>query len=286
MLQVVSGHPPGLAQVWNAMSRLSMQPGSEGTRRGPATSDRGCSRPPARATLLGKRMTKLTTVLDDRIWTLDRPVWFGGVRLRARTTVLRLDDGSLLLHSPAPPSDALAEQLRALGPVRILIVPNCFHHLGTPASAALFPDARVVGPASARARNKALKLDLDIGDARLNEVLPELETLPLAGVPFLDETVLYHRPTRTLLGADVVISACSQDHWTWRAAARITGCYERVRVPPDVRKTIADRSVVARSVRAMLERPAERLIVGHADVIETGWRERLAEAWRVEGVEL
>ena len=35
----------------------------------------------------------LTPVVEDRIWTLDRPVWFSGVRLRARTTVVRLDDG-------------------------------------------------------------------------------------------------------------------------------------------------------------------------------------------------
>ncbi len=91
----------------------------------------------------------LTAVVDDKIWSLDRPVWFGGVRLRARTTVVRLDDGSLLLHTPAPPTDALAEQLRALGPVRWLVVPNCWHHLGAPAAAAHFPEAQVVGPASA-----------------------------------------------------------------------------------------------------------------------------------------
>jgi hypothetical protein len=100
----------------------------------------------------------LTTVVDDKIWTLDRPVWFSGVRQRARTTVVRLDDSSLLLHSPAPPTDALAEQLRVLGPVRWLVVPNCFHHLGTPAAAAHFPEAQVVGPASALKRNKALRL--------------------------------------------------------------------------------------------------------------------------------
>src|SRR5215510_1786456 len=100
----------------------------------------------------------LTAVVEDRIWTLDRPVWFGGVRLRARTTVVRLDDGSLLVHSPASPTDALAEALRALGPVRWLVVPNCFHHLGTPVAAARFVEARVVGPASALSRNKALSL--------------------------------------------------------------------------------------------------------------------------------
>lgn len=228
----------------------------------------------------------LTAVVADKIWVLDRPVWFGGVRLRARTTVVRLDDGSLLLHSPAPPSAALSEQLRALGPVRWLVVPNCFHHLGAPAAAAHFADAQVVGPASALSRNNALKLHVGIRDAQFVEQLPELEALPLLGVPFLDETVLYHRPTQTLLGADIVLCAGAEDHWTWRWAARITGCYERVRVPPDVKTKIPDKDAAARSIRAMLERPFQRLIVGHAAIIEAGCQDHLARAWREEGVEV
>jgi hypothetical protein len=228
----------------------------------------------------------LTVVVDDRIWTLERPVWFSGVRQRARTTVVRLDDGSLLLHSPAPPTEALAGELRALGPVRWLVVPNCFHHLGTPAAAAHFPEAQVVGPASAPNRNKALRLHVDIRDAQFGEQVPELEALPLLGVPFLDETVLYHRPTQTLLGADIVLCAGARDHWTLRCAARITGFYERVRVPYDVKKKIPDKTAAARSIRAMLERPARRLVVGHADVIEEGCRDHLARAWRLEGVEV
>jgi hypothetical protein len=226
--------------------------------------------------------SELTAVVDDSIWVLDRPVWFSGARLRARTTVVRLEDGGLLLHTPAPPSEGLARQLRALGPVRWLVVPNCFHHLGTPAAAACFPEARVAGPASAPARNKALSLHVDI--ARLGDEVPELETLPLAGVPFWDETVLYHRPTRTLVGADLVMCATAKDHWTLRLGARLTGCYERVRVPPDARKKIQDKAAAARSIDAMLERPAERLIVGHADVLAEGWRDSLAQAWQREGV--
>jgi hypothetical protein len=170
--------------------------------------------------------------------------------------------------------------------VRWLVVPNCFHHLGTPAAAARFPEAQVVAPASALNRNKALKLHLDIREARFGEQVPEFEALPLQGVPFLDETVLYHRPTQTLLGADVVLCADAKDHWTFRYAGRITGCYERVRVPPDVRKKIPDKAAAARSIRAMLERPAQRLIVGHAGVIEEGCRDGLAQAWRMEGVDV
>jgi hypothetical protein len=128
----------------------------------------------------------LAAVVADKIWTLERPVWFSGVRLRARTTVVRLDDGGLLVHSPAPPTDALAEQLRALGPVNWLVVPNCFHHLGTPAAAAHFPEARVVGPASALKRNKALRLHLDINGPQFGKDVPEFETLPLRRVEYND----------------------------------------------------------------------------------------------------
>lgn len=106
------------------------------------------------------------------------------------------------MHSPAPPSDGWLKQIAGLGEVSWLVVPNCFHHLGTPAV--------------------------------FTEAVPEFALLPLEGVPFLDETLLYHRPTETLFGADVVLRADENDHWSWRFAARITGCFKRVRVPPDV----------------------------------------------------
>lgn len=226
----------------------------------------------------------LTPIVADRIWASERPVWFSGVRLRARATVIRLDDGGLLLHSPAPPTDALAAELRALGPVRWLVVPNIFHHLGTPAATARFPEATVVGPASARSHNRALRIDLDLRDPRFAAQVPEVEALPLEGVPFLDETVLFHRPTQTLLGTDLVLCADASDHWTWRGAARLTGCYQTLRVPPDVRPKLVDRTAAARSIHAMLQRPAHRLIVAHAGVVEAGCREALAEAWRREGI--
>ena len=198
----------------------------------------------------------LTPLVDGALWSSERPVWFSGVRLRARTTVVRLEDGGLLLHSPAPPTDAMVEELAALGPVRWLVVPNCFHHLGTPAAAARFPDAKIVAPASIGPKSPTLTIHRDIRDPALAADLPELEALPLLGVPFLDETLLYHRPTRTLLGADVVLRARPEDHWTWRFAARIMGCHDRLRVPPDVKKKLPDKRATADALRAI---PSEYL---------------------------
>jgi hypothetical protein len=227
---------------------------------------------------------QLIPIVDGVLWRTVRDVWFSGVRLRAHATVVRLEDGSLLIHSPVPPTPELQEELRALGPVRWLCVPNRFHHLGTPAAAQAFPGAQVVGPRSALGRSGALRLDVDIHGGDLVKLLPELGALPLAGVPFLDETVLFHKPSQTLIGADIVISACAADHWTWRAAGRLTGCYEKVRVPPDVRRKVVDRSAAARSLEEIQKLPARRLLVAHAGVIEGDWASALALAWRREGV--
>lgn len=224
----------------------------------------------------------LSELVDGRLWASERPIWFSGVRLRVRTSVLRLDDGHLLIHSPTPPDDGWSKQVAALGEVRWLVVPNCFHHLGTPAAAAAFPAARIVGPRSAAAKNPALRIDVE--NEAFTEV-PELVPIPLEGVPFLDETLLYHRPTETLFGADVVLWANETDHWTWRFAARIMGCFQRVRVPPDVKKKVVDRAAASRSLQALRRLPIQRLVIGHGRVIDEAPLEQLVEAWRHVGVE-
>ena len=226
----------------------------------------------------------LSEIVDGRIWASERPVWFSGVRLRARTSVIRLDDGRLLVHSPAPPSDGLVKQMADLGEVSWLVVPNCFHHLGTPAAAAAFPDAKILGPRSAAAKNPNLRIDVDIHEPEFTEAVSEFALFPLDGVPFLDETLLYHRPTETLFGADVVLRADENDHWSWRFAARITGCFHRVRVPPDVKKKVADKAAASRSLQALQALPIKRLIVAHGDVIEEAPMAQLVEAWRLVGV--
>lgn len=218
-------------------------------------------------------------VVPDAIWVTERPVWFSGVRLRSRTTVVRLAGDALWVHSPCAPTDEVCAALDALGEVRWIVVPNRFHHLQTPATAARYPKAVVVGPKSAQSRNPHLRLTLGVDDPEYVRSTPELTSMQLGGVPFLDETVFFHPATGSLIAADLLMSACARDHFTWRIAARIWGRYGKVGTPPDVRWNTRANAAAAESIAQLRALPLQRILVAHADPITEAPAQKLAKAW-------
>jgi hypothetical protein len=220
-------------------------------------------------------------VVPDSIWVSERPIWFGGVRLRSRTTVVRLSGDALWVHSPCTPSDEVCAALDALGEVRFVVVPNRFHHLEAPATAVRYPNAVLVGPKSAEARNPRVHLTVSTDDPEYLRSTPELTALQLGGVPFLDETVFFHRESGSLIAADLLISACARDHLTRRLAARLWGRYGKFRTPPDVRWSTRASTALAESIAQLSALPLERILVAHADPITERPAQQLAEAWEL-----
>jgi hypothetical protein len=75
-----------------------------------------------------------------------------GMSLRRTMTVVRRNDGSLLLHSPIALDDARLRELEQLGPIAVLVVPNAGHRLDAPAYKARYPGAVVFCPRGGRAK--------------------------------------------------------------------------------------------------------------------------------------
>lgn len=218
-------------------------------------------------------------VVPDAIWVSERPVWFSGVRLRSRTTVVRLSGNALWVHSPGPPTDDVCAALDALGEVRFIVVPNRFHHLQTPAAAARYPKAIVVGPETAKARNPKISLNMSADEPAYLRATPELTSIHLRGVPFLDETVFFHAASGSLIGADLLMTACARDHWTWRISARLLGRYGKIRTPPDVQWNTRANAAAAESIAQIRGLPVQRILVAHAEPITERPVEQLAQAW-------
>ena len=67
--------------------------------------------------------------LSENIWIVERRQRFYGLEVGTRMTVIRLADGSLLLHSPVRLRPELRSELDAVGRVRYAVAPNRVHHL-------------------------------------------------------------------------------------------------------------------------------------------------------------
>jgi hypothetical protein len=86
--------------------------------------------------------------LADNLWRVEGAL--PGMSLRRTMTVVRRHDGSLLLHSPIALDDARRQELEALGPIAVLVVPNAGHRLDAPAYKARYPSAVVFCPRGGR----------------------------------------------------------------------------------------------------------------------------------------
>lgn len=125
-----------------------------------------------------------------------------------RMGVLRLPDAGLLLYSPTPPTDALRREIDALGTVRHLIAPSLAHWMFLGAWQLLYPAATSWAAPGLRdrgtVRRAGLRLDHDLSDTAPAEWGEAVETVVVPGGGGFHEVALLHRPSRTLLLADLV----------------------------------------------------------------------------------
>ena len=177
-------------------------------------------------------------------------------------TVVRLRDGTLLLHSPVPLNDDLARELKALGRVAYIVCPNRFHHVHAAPMIAAFPDAKVYAPAGLRNKRRDLRIDADLESVTEREWGGELIPVHIDGC-MLDETVFVHPASRTVISADLTENFATSDHLYTRTYLKLAGLHGRVGWSRFFRPLYRDRRAALRSVDRLLEHDFDRLIIAH-----------------------
>lgn len=218
------------------------------------------------------------TPFGDGIWLTRAPVVHLGLRLTATMTVLRLDDGGLLVHSPVALTAERRAAVEALGPVAHLYAPNLFHHRWIGEWSTAFPAARLHAPPGLARKRPDLRIDRVHGapEPAFAEVVDEHS---IRGF-LLEESALVHRPSRTLVVADLVHNMGRPRHAWTRLYAQAMGFCDRVALSRMIRWTaFRDRAAARRSLDAILASPFDRLVPGHGAPITTDARAALAAAY-------
>lgn len=222
--------------------------------------------------------------LAEGLWEAVYPmVLAGGFQLPTRMTVVRLDDESLLCHSPVPLGPQAAAQLSELGEVSVVVAPNCFHHLFVDDFLQHAPKAQLFGAPGLALKRPDLEFDGELSPESDRLWRPVLEREPIEGAPAMNESVFRHRSTNTLLVADLVFNLQSPRGATAAVLLRLMGVHKRFAQSRAWRLfLVKDRAAAARSCRRLLEWQIDRVVPCHGDVFEasSGEAESTVEALR------
>jgi len=223
--------------------------------------------------------------LGPAIWVEERPQSFYGLEVGTRMTVMRLADGSLLLHSPVSLDAGLRDELDARGRVRWVVAPNRVHHLYAGKVAAHYPEAQLfVAPGLERKRPDLVCAGV-LGDEAPEPWRGQVDQCFFRGRPYENEVVFCHRASRTLILCDLAFNFRERTHPLTRLlmqAIRSYGRFGPSRLDPLL---IRDRRLARESLLRILSWDFDRVIVAHGDVLERGGRDALREgySWLLAG---
>ena len=218
------------------------------------------------------------TKFAEGVWVASAPSKYLGWQLGMRMTVLRLGDGSLLIHSPIALDDSLKSEVDTLGPVGHIVAPNLFHHLYAADAASAFPEAKLHGAAGLRKKRPDLHLDAILGEQDEPTWRDDLETLAVEGT-LLDETIFWHKPSGTLVAADLIENFETADDWWTRFYLKAGGIHGKVGLSRMLRLAFRDRKKARRNIDQVLGWDFDRVVMAHGNPIGSNGVEAFRETY-------
>jgi hypothetical protein len=217
------------------------------------------------------------------LWLLAYPLKMLGANLGRNVTIIRLASGKLIVHSTGPFTSADVAAVHALGEPAWIVDALLRHDTFAKEGRDAFPSARYLAP-DGFSRNVGLSNESLIPPPP--EWADEIAVASIEGAPQLGEVVMLHRPSGTLIVADLIFNFGGQhDPWTrmflWLAT--IGGKYDPGMTFP-FKLAIKDEADFAESIREVLAWDFDRLIVGHGIPIASGAKEKLRSTLRAAGV--
>ncbi|PIE42944.1 MAG: hypothetical protein CSA50_07930 [Gammaproteobacteria bacterium] len=210
--------------------------------------------------------------IGEEIWIYEGgTVRFYGFPFPTRTTVVRLDDGDLWLHSPGQSNSDLRRELLAIGKVKHLVSPNKLHHLFLSEWINEYPDAISYAPPGLAKKRKDIEFSVELTEIARDEWAGDIASIIFRGSPAMQEVVFFHKRSRTLILADLIenFSPGMLNGWQ-RTLAKFAGILgPNGKTPIDWRVTFlfGSRKQAGESVLQMLDWQPDNIVLSHGDCV-------------------
>ncbi|HEX2852883.1 MAG TPA: hypothetical protein VHO24_06575 [Opitutaceae bacterium] len=214
------------------------------------------------------------------LWLHAVPYSVFGLRLGRQLVVAQLPGGGLWIHSPIPWSAALRAEVGRLGEVGHVVGPNRFHDECLREFQAEYPAAQFhAAPGLAADRRDIRFVSEPLSDLAPPDWRGTIDQHLVRGMPRFNEVVFLHRPSRSLIIADLAFNFGPDAHWLVKLLFRLGGTWGRFTPSRLERIMMKDRAAVRASIDTILRWDFDRIVVGHGQNIETGGKEALRSAF-------
>jgi hypothetical protein len=208
---------------------------------------------------------------DHGLWTFHQPLAVLGAEIGCRMTVVRLGTGELLVHSPIHLTPALKRRLDALGPVRHVLAPNFDHYLFVRDYLEPYPEAQLYAAPGVARKLPGVRFDVELEYPQtVTAWNGTLEQRYFRSSGELQELVLFHLATRTLITADVAFNVQSSQGLLSGVLLRLNDSYKTFGPSRVCRRHITAPRLARADVDAILALAPERIVVSHGEVLRTG----------------
>ena len=229
-------------------------------------------------------MGKLTEYVSGKIWLLNYPVRFGGMDLFGRTTIIRLENGDLIVHDPCKIDDSTKAKIDEIGIVKYIIAPGSYHHLFVADFQKKYPDAETFLCPGLERKRPDIKFEWVLGNKPDHRWEDDIDQVLVQGTKHIWEVAFFHKSSRTLILVDLLENIGDDyEHeaglllrFWWKGVFRM---WNNPKAAPEYQMGWGNREIVKISLNKILSWDARRVIIAHGENIEEYVRETLARAW-------
>jgi hypothetical protein len=226
-------------------------------------------------------VTELTEPAEG-LWTFHQELSVLGAEIGTRMTLIRLESGELLVHSPIKLTEALRRRVDEVGPVAHVLAPNRDHNLFVRDFKLAYPAARFYAAPGVAEKLPDVRFDVELAyPATIEAWEGTVDQAYFRSSEKLQELVLFHRATKTLVTADLAFNVQSTTGKLSQVMLRLNDSYRSFGPSRVCRSHITDRATARSDVDAILGWSAERVIVAHGEILRSGATEaiRRGYAW-------
>jgi len=199
----------------------------------------------------------------------------------ARMTIVKLSDGSLFVHSPLPLTEKRRGMLDKLGEVKYIVSPNLHHHLYVGTWFNSYPNAKFFAAPALAQKRSDIKFDGILTDRAENYWGTDLDQFTVKGNPDFNEVVFYHRNTKTLIVADLLMHFCEPFEGVSNvqmAVLKVNNVQNKVTAPFESFWRV-NKAAMLESIDLIMEWPFQRIILCHGKLIEKDAHKVFKEAY-------